>query len=129
MLPMEGRAYVGAYLSSCIPNSNDFDIAGDEKLALSLLPVQNQTGILIARHNVTESSESRYDLDLLLRFVVTEDANNTVRRSGHQQSLIVFIDEPRLVDTRAWRICVRKAIETIALLPIPDTSSRQLCVV
>ena len=44
-----GKTYVGADFGGSVPDADDFNIAGDEKFSLSLLPVENEAGVFVAR--------------------------------------------------------------------------------
>ncbi len=71
------RPYISADLCCSIPNSDDFDVSCHQQLALTLLPVQDQPGILVARKEVCECTESRHQFNVL-SFVVSEDFDDTV---------------------------------------------------
>lgn len=53
-----GVAHVGTDLRGSIPYPYRFYIARDQQLPLALLPIQDQSRILRARHMVGQSAES-----------------------------------------------------------------------
>ena len=60
-----GNSYIGADLGSCVPHFDDFDIARYKKLALTLLPVENEPGILVAWYQIRQCTESGDQFNIL----------------------------------------------------------------
>lgn len=66
LINAEYTAYVCADLSSGVPDTDYFDVSCDEELALALLPVQDETGVLVTRYDVTQCTESSHDFNVFL---------------------------------------------------------------
>lgn len=73
-----GIAHVGTDLGGSIPHPYRLDIARDQQLPLALLPIQDQSGILRARHMVGQSAESGDEFDAFVGFVVAENLDNAI---------------------------------------------------
>lgn len=62
----ENTAHVCADLSSGVPDTDHFNVSCDEELALALLPVQDEAGVLVTGYDVTQCPESSHDFDIFL---------------------------------------------------------------
>lgn len=94
----EKGSYVCAHFRGGVPDTNDLHITGDKCFALALLPIKHEACISIAGDQLREGSESCYNLDVLVGFIVAEKLDYTVGRASHEKRLVVFVDVPDLVD-------------------------------
>jgi hypothetical protein len=107
----QGFKYRGADFCASIPHTDRSDITSHQNLTATLLPVKYKASTPIASLKVCQGPERSEKLDILRRFVVAEEFDNSIRRSCHEERLVVLIDEPDLGDSRLGRISIRKSVE------------------
>ena len=117
---MQGETYVGANFGGRVPHSDNFHITRNQRFALTLLPIKNKPSIPITRNEFWQSSEGSYNFGLFGRLIIPEKLENSIRRTCHQERLVIFVDISNLVDFRSHWIPVRKTIETLMTLPVPN---------
>lgn len=92
------RTYVGANFSGRIPHSDNLDITRNKRLALPLLPVKDKPGISVTGNKFWKSSKGSNDFSIFDRLIVSEDLQNTIGRSCHEERLVILVDVPDFVD-------------------------------
>ena len=92
---------------------------------MALKPVEDQAHIFRTWYQVGETAECRNDFDVLLRVIVPEDLDYTVRRTCEQQGLVVLVDKAYLVDPGAGRVIIGESIQPRFMFPVPDATFRQ----
>lgn len=116
-----GGDIVGADLRGCVPDFDDFDVASYKSFSLALLPVEDQACILVRWNQFGQCSKSGHNFDFGGILVVAEDLDDAVGGANHEKSLVVFIDEARLVDFAAARVAIGETRESDITLEVPYT--------
>ena len=114
-----GGDVVGADLRAGVPDADDFDVAADEQGAAALLPVEDEAGVAGAGHEVGEGAEGGDELGARGGVVVAEDLDDAVGGAGHEEGLVVFVDEADVGDAGAGWVGVGEAVEAAFGLPVP----------
>jgi hypothetical protein len=90
--------YVRANLSGSIPDTNNLHITCNQSLALALLPIKHKPCIAVAWNQLGKSPESRDNFDTLISLIVAEKFDHTIRRSSHEEGLVILVDISHFVD-------------------------------
>lgn len=106
----------------CIPHTDHLDISCDQSLPLTLLPIKHQASVSVAGDQLRKGTEGRDHFDVPRVLIAAVDFEHTVRRARHEKCLVILVDVANLVDLRAWRISVRKVVQTPVALPVPDAA-------
>jgi hypothetical protein len=56
-----------------------------------LLPIKHQAGIFVTRLQVCERSKGRDQLDVARGLVTSEDLNNAIGRTSHEEGLVILV--------------------------------------
>jgi hypothetical protein len=75
--------YAGAYFRAGVPDTDDPDVAGNKNQAPALLPIEYESGVLVARYEICQSTESRHKLCFAPRVIVAEYLDDSIRGSCH----------------------------------------------
>lgn len=71
-------SYASADLRARVPDTDDPHISSNQHQTSTLLPVEDQPGVPVARYQVSQSAEGRHQLRLSLRVIVAENLDYAI---------------------------------------------------